>query len=382
MASLARATPSLQDRKRTRARLRRWTGRALLLLPGLLVVACDLRLHHGGVLRASARADIAYAAAALLGVVLWGSLLLTATARRGGLRWCARALLVVMALLAVGGQLYAFGRYRAFLSTSSMLVGTALLPSIRQQLWFDQASFLRAVLPPVAAVVVLALVEQRLAPPRRTSRRLAPGLAAALIYVIAFFAPRAEGKEVAPFDTLYVHGLGQLARAHWNKNPCLARAHPGPRSPLAVPRLVPRPARPRNVLLVLTESVRASSACVAYDPDCRTTPFSNAAARARLPLLQMRSVDSTTAISLGVLWSGVSPTESREEDVHSAPLVWEYAAAAGFDTAYWTSQNLLFGNSGAWLQGIVWGHHVSATGSSRPTRRSRPARTTGALCRT
>jgi glucan phosphoethanolaminetransferase (alkaline phosphatase superfamily) len=330
-------------------------------VPGLLVVACDLCLQRGGALRGGARADLVYAGSALLGVALWGSLLLAATARRGGLRWLARALLVTLAFLAVGGQLYAFGRYRAFLSTSAMLVGTALLPSIRQQIGFDQAAFLRAVVPPVAAVLVLALVQQRVARPRRTPRRLASALAAAALYVIGFFAPRAEGKEVAPFDTLYVHGLGQLARAHWDHNPCLARAHPGPRTPPAVPPLAARPARPRDVLLVLTESVRASSACVAFDPDCRTTPFSNAAAPARIPLLQMRSVDSTTAISLGVLWSGISPTSSREA-LHSAPLVWEYASAAGLDTAYWTSQNLLFGNSGAWLQGIAWGHHVSATG--------------------
>jgi arylsulfatase A-like enzyme len=99
---------------------------------------------------------------------------------------------------------------------------------------------------------------------------------------------------------------------------------------------------------------------VKYDPECRTTPFSNEAAKTRLPLLQMRSVDSTTAISLGVMWSGISPASTREA-LHAAPLVWEYANAAKMDTAYWTSQHLLFGNSGAWLQGVAWGHHVSAT---------------------
>jgi hypothetical protein len=78
--------------------------------------------------------------------------------------------------------------------------------------------------------------------------------------------------------------------------------------------------------MLLNESVRAASACVAYDRDCRHTPFSNEAAPARLPLMQMRSVDSTTAISLGVLWSGIAP-ESGREALHSAPLVWEYAAA-------------------------------------------------------
>src|SRR5208283_6011548 len=162
-----------------------------------------------------------------------------------------------------------------------------------------------------------------------------------LLCGLALYGPRAEDRDVGPFDALYVNGMGQLGRALWDENPCLARAHPGARSPLPVPPLVARPARPRNVLFVLTESVRAMSSCVAYDPDCRTTPFSNAAAKGRIPLLQMRAVDSTTAISLGVMWSGIAPTASREA-LHSAPLVWEYANAAGVDTAYWTSQHLLF----------------------------------------
>ena len=42
-------------------------------------------------------------------------------------------------------------------------------------------------------------------------------------------------------------------------------------------------------------------------------------------------------------------------------MIWEYARAAGFDTAYWTSQNLLFGNSGAWLDGVPFEPHVNAT---------------------
>ena len=74
----------------------------------------------------------------------------------------------------------------------------------------------------------------------------------------------------------------------------------------------------------------------------------------------MRAVDSTTAISLAVMWSGLAPTESRTA-LHSAPLLWEYAHAAGLDTAYWTSQNLLFGNSGEWLRGLPLTREVSAT---------------------
>jgi phosphoglycerol transferase MdoB-like AlkP superfamily enzyme len=74
----------------------------------------------------------------------------------------------------------------------------------------------------------------------------------------------------------------------------------------------------------------------------------------------MRALDSTTAASLAVLWSGLSPTASREA-LHTAPLLWEYAHAAGFDTGYWTAQNLFFANSGTWLEGVPVSRWVSAT---------------------
>ena len=343
-----------------RARARRWAGRALVLLPGALVVAYDVALRHDTIARVPSSDALHYLAAAVVGVLLWTALLVGASARRGGSRWGVRAALVALAFVAIGGQIYTFRRYHAFLNTQSMLVGTEMLPSIRQQLWVDRVGFLSAVLPPVGLVLFATFAAQHVAPPRRAARRIAIDAATGLLCVLVFAEPFGGELEVAPFDALYLNGLGQLARAVWDKNPCLARAHPGRRSPIPVPPLVARPARPRNVLLVLTESVRAASSCVAYDPECRITPFSNEAARDRIPLMQMRSVDSTTAISLGVLWSGISPDKTRQA-LHSAPLVWEYANAAGVDTAYWTSQHLLFGNSGAWLEGIAWGHHVSAS---------------------
>jgi len=41
----------------------------------------------------------------------------------------------------------------------------------------------------------------------------------------------------------------------------------------------------------------------------------------------MRSMDSTTAVSLAVLWSGLGPTESRD-NLHTWPLIFDYARAA------------------------------------------------------
>jgi glucan phosphoethanolaminetransferase (alkaline phosphatase superfamily) len=127
-----------------------------------------------------------------------------------------------------------------------------------------------------------------------------------------------------------------------------------------MPPLVAAPAKKRNVVMLITESVRAQSVCLDYSEACRYTPFSNKAVPERIALTQMRALDSTTAISLAIMWSGHDPAESRK-DLHSAPLLWEYLKAANLEGTYWTSQNLLYGNSGTWIASVPLTRHVSAT---------------------
>jgi glucan phosphoethanolaminetransferase (alkaline phosphatase superfamily) len=149
-------------------------------------------------------------------------------------------------------------------------------------------------------------------------------------------------------------------RARWDHNETVERVHPGQRTPIPVPPFVARPPVRRNVVMIITESVRAMSVCIEYSPDCKYTPFSNGIVKDRIPLMQMRALDSTTAISLAVMWNGLLPSSNRQDE-HTAPILWEYARAAGLETAYYTSQNLLFGNSGLWLEGTPWTRHISAT---------------------
>jgi len=135
--------------------------------------------------------------------------------------------------------------------------------------------------------------------------------------------------------------------------------HPGTRTPAPVPAIA-RTGERHSLLFVVTESVRALDACSVPTPGCDTTPFTNELLPSRFGFSQMRALDSTTAASLAVLWSGLPPTATREA-LHTAPLLWEYAHAAGFETAYWTSQNLLFANAGTWLEGVPLSRRVSAT---------------------
>ncbi|MDB4947294.1 MAG: putative sulfatase [Labilithrix sp.] len=360
----ARSRPSfardLTPRRRT-ARVRRWAGRALLVAPTLSVLALDLGKRHARIFAFDGHDLLFYVGSVLLGLVVWGALVGVATRSRGFARWPVRVVLVLAALLLVGSQLYTFDRYQAYVNHRAVLVGTSFLPSIGQQLWFDRWTVLRALLPCIALAIALPIVGARLAPMRHRARGwLCLDLALVAMLLGAFISPERGAEQGQPPDVMYIAAMGQLARARWDHNETVERVHPGPRSPEPVPAVVAQPAVKRNVVMLITESVRAQSVCLDHDEACKYTPFSNRAAPDRIPLTQMRALDSTTAISLAIMWSGLSPTRSREE-LHSAPILWEYLKAAGLDAAYYTSQNLLFGNSGKWLEGQPWTRHVSAT---------------------
>src|SRR5262249_34424090 len=144
-------------------------------------------------------------------------------------------------------------------------------------------------------------------PSRRRRARVAADVVVAALAVVVFTSPAHGGEQGQPPDAMYLSAMGQLVRARWDHNETAQRLHPGARRRMPVPGLVAAPPVARNVLVVLTESVRAMSTCVAYTDGCVTTPFSNAAAPGRIAFTQMRAVDSTTAISLAVMWSGLAP---------------------------------------------------------------------------
>ena len=342
-------------------RLRGWLTAAALVSPGVLVAGLDGWARHAQIGAWPTTVRVAYGLTLLLGGLLWAGLVAAAAGPRA---WFSRALLVVAATMALGAQAYFFGRYHAFMNPRAVVVGTSMMPSVGQQLWSDRMSFARAIAAPLALAVLLPLALRRWAPVSRARGALALGVALSCAAAAAFgLEIRGGGEQAAAPDILYLASMGRLALAHFHHDDMVDRAHPGPRSPAPVAP-IPLPVAPQktrpSVLLVLTESVRAADSCSVPDPDCQTTSYTNAALPGRLGLSQMRALDSTTAASLAVLWSGLPPTASREA-LHTAPLIWEYAHAAGFDTGYWTAQNLFFANSGTWLEGVPVSRMVSAT---------------------
>jgi glucan phosphoethanolaminetransferase (alkaline phosphatase superfamily) len=329
----------------------------VLAAPGLVLAAIDWASRSDQIAAWPAPTLAAYAATLIASTVLWGALVAAASAHKA---WAVRSVLALLAALAVGAQRYYFARYHAYMNPRAVLVGTSMLPSVGQQLWIDRVSFLRALAPPIVLALLVPFGLARVAPLTHRRSRMALDLATFALLAAAFgFDAPGGGEQAGAPDMLYLASMGRLAQARWRHDEAVARAHPGPRNPLPVPAVRPDGPR-RSVLFVLSESVRATDTCSVPRPDCPATPFTNALLPDRFGLSQMRALDSTTAVSLAVLWSGLAPTSSRRA-LHEAPLLWEYAHAAGYDTAYWTSQNLFFANAGTWLEGLPLSHLVSAT---------------------
>lgn len=330
-------------RQRTLGRLRRkLIGFGALLLPAVWIIGSDL-WRRGRVIKGFNRTDTsAYLGSLFELACFWGVLLYVGSRRRGVIAHGIAALFVVLFTLTTGVEAAFFAFHNAYLTIEGQLTSTSIPWAILGTLPIGR-TYLPLYLG-LSLIVALGIVRfaRRFVRPRLGP--LAPLLVLPALAAVTLIPVRYHRFQAATPDILYFHGLTGLVKEKlgithlvwWRR---VQRRHPEP-----VPRLSAAPARPRNVLFLLGESVRADVVCVAPDPNCTLAGrFSNAALPDRMPLLQMRSNSSSTVISLSNLWSAVRPTESSAV-LHSAPLFWDYAHAAGYDTGYWTSQHVIYGN--------------------------------------
>jgi glucan phosphoethanolaminetransferase (alkaline phosphatase superfamily) len=348
---------------RSSVRFRRLVARALVVVPGLAVVALDFALR-GKLLREFTReASLAYGACFAPAALAWGALVVAAARRRGWTRWAGRGLLAALALLSLGTQLQTWARYGSYLNWRTALMGNSLTPFLGQQLWGDRVRALALLLAPVVFMLGLSVAARRLAPPRRRAAWFAlPAAVLATCAAVVWGKADAGWDNGTSPDVLWMAACGALAKSWRTHEDVMVELRwlPAGRSPDAVPALHPRPSRARNVLFVVDESVRGEDVCSAPAEDCPRNPFTNAQLPDRFGFTQMRAVDSTTALSMVTMLSGQSPADSRAR-LLSAPLLPEYAHAAGADAAYWTSQNLLYANAGRFLDGLPLRFFVSGT---------------------
>jgi glucan phosphoethanolaminetransferase (alkaline phosphatase superfamily) len=350
--------PRLASWLRPVAGYRRYLRTVALLAPALAVVAFDVVRRGASVLRAGPSAMAAYAGSLVVSVAFWGVLTILVSRRSGPLRHVVALLAVVVATLALGGQAYFYGQYATYVNVDAALFATAFPGSVVRQGLADGGNLLHAHVVPLVVALALVVLARLVVRPRATetrwARRLAPVLLIAPLIVPCSF----RTVQAAPPDVLFLHAVGGLALVRAG----LREHHevlPGARTPEYLPALGAAPKRPRNVVFLLNESVRADVVCSSYAATCPSMPRTNAALPGRIGLEQMRANDSATAVSVAVLMTGLAPS-AKTEDLHRAPMIWEYARAAGWDTGYWTSQELRFAHSDMFVREIGIEHRVAA----------------------
>jgi glucan phosphoethanolaminetransferase (alkaline phosphatase superfamily) len=348
------------------ARLRRWSrlraplGFALFAVVPLLVVLLDFKRRAGRILAFEQAYKLTYLGSLVESACVWSALLYAASRQRGWARHVAAVLFVVMVTFTVGGQTYFYEQYHAYLNVDVSVFASNFMDSVVNQLLADFANYLKAKLPPFLLSIFLVWAARQVLRPRRSPGRAFGYLAPALL-VSSFFIPTMHRSEQASTpDTLYLQAVGGLLRTQLGFTDQSNQLRPRARNSRPVPQLTRAAVPKRNVLFVILESVRADSTCIEHDPSCKRTAATNELVPNRFPLTQMRSMDSCTAISLAVLWSGVRPIEDRDT-LHSWPLIFDYAHAAGYETAYWTSQNMLFGNVRLWIKNLGVDQRITAT---------------------
>lgn len=347
-------------RLRPLARLRRRYAWAFLALPILLVVLTDARIRGDRLAGLPLKYLASYSASIAESAVLWGLLLFAASAQRGAFRWIAAAFFCLSATLAVGVQIYFHRQYSTYLNLDATLFGTSFSSSLFGQLKADGKNFLVSIVPPLLLAMVMVWLGRNLLRPSRSRASRAARLLTPLAVVAALLIPCSyRTVQASTPDVIYFHAIGGLMKVLTGVRES-SQIRPGLRSPPRLEALDRAPTPRRNVLFLLTESVRADASCSDHRESCPNAPAINAAAPARTPLLQMRSNASTTAIELAVLWSGLQPVASREA-LHSAPLLFDYARAAGVDDAYWTSHHMMFANSRLYVQDLPTSKQCGAT---------------------
>jgi glucan phosphoethanolaminetransferase (alkaline phosphatase superfamily) len=301
-----------------------------------------------------------YLATVLLSLAISWFSVYAASRRRGVVSKLIATLFVVEFTVALGGQQYFYSQYSAYLNEDVSVFASNLMESVVSQLLADLPNYLRANFLPLCAAVLIVLLARRLIRPRPILAGISAALAAVAMTAACVVPVRHRQIQASTPDILYLNAVGGLVRTQFGLTEQAGQIRPRSRESLPVPKLVARPSRPRNVVLIQLESVRAEATCVGYGPTCRRTETTNQLFPHRFPLRQMRSLSSSTAICSAALWGGLLPTESREV-LHTWPLLFDYAKAAGYHTAYFTSQSMLFGNARLWVKNLGVERFLSAT---------------------
>jgi glucan phosphoethanolaminetransferase (alkaline phosphatase superfamily) len=290
-----------------------------------------------------------YVEGAVLGLVLWSLGMEAARHPKRGVRAVALALLGVTAAFGFGGQAYFRGLSNEYLSREAVLLA-ADVPGMFTGYVGEHAPLITATL----AIPALLMIGVAVARRRRfgvARGRWWPNLAAvaATGALLAAIFSRAEPGflQCLPPDMLFLHAIGgaiSAAAGHDTKLPLLPIGrHEGLPPAPAVAADAP------SIVVILRESIRRDEVCTNLTPGCTRSPAVDAAAPDRIGYARAFSIASCTELASTVLWSGLA-INAEVDALGRAPLLWDYARARGYRTAYLTSQNLAYQHLGLFLR--------------------------------
>jgi hypothetical protein len=198
--------------------------------------------------------------------------------------------------------------------------------------WHEVLPVLLSAIPAlVLGALAISLVEYRLAALRP---RALPRLALFPLALVPVALLGRMPREALPPDLRLIDGVARLFLT-----PAEARPRPVHLSPLPAAR-----PSPPNVVLIISESLRADSWCSAPVPDCPFAPQVNALLPDRIALPRMRSTASFTAVSMSAIATG-RPQAISEAELRATPTIFEILKAARREgpapyTAYWSAHYL------------------------------------------
>lgn len=334
--------------------VRRWPRRALLVVSALAVPLAwtTYDIVNRGALYPYLlyKHRVTYAEGALLGLAFWALGMEAARHPSRGVRGAALAVLGVTAAFGIGGQSYFRSVTSEYVTRNAVLLA-ADMPGIITGFVGSHALVMAAYFGlPAIAVVALAVARARRfgLDSRRgwTSIAALGGLAALLTMMLSKADP--DWYQCLPPDMLWVHGSGGPILRAFGRIVTTTSLPIGQHE--APPLTTPVDADAPTIVVILGESVRRDEVCVARAEGCTRSPIVDAAAPDRIGYARAFSVASCTELASSVLWSGL-PINADLGVFGRAPLLWDYARARGYRTAYLTSQNLTYQHLDRFLRG-------------------------------
>jgi Sulfatase len=331
--------------------------RAVLLfcLPTLLAVTLDFSLRARSLLVFPPLEWVNYFGSSLASLGFWAGPTWLAARLVRSRRWPARVGLVLLlvffvfpfATFAFAGQALYFRVFHAYMARDTVRLGIALRGTLGAWLASWGASVVLMVVVGGLITWGILTIARRAAPSvqRATLALPAAGFAvASYCFWIDFVESRSL--QAAPPDTCFIHGVAHalhdgLTGKGWVRHGISLR------EPAPLPPITPAAHRP-NVVLIITESVRADALCSSPSLGCQAR-FLDPVARERSPLGRLTTQSPGTFSACVMAWTGLGP-DADFATMHHAPVLWEIARAEGYRTAYISAQNLRYDDFGSFLR--------------------------------